>query len=82
MIKSIEAKYVIIGHSDNRAEGDEDTTLKAKVNHALKNNLKIIFCIGENKYQKSKNQTFRILPKTNCKSLRKKNEYKKFNNCI
>jgi triosephosphate isomerase len=72
MIKSIEAKYVIIGHSDNRAEGDEDTTLKAKVNHALKNNLKIIFCIGENKYQKSKNQTFRILQKQIAKVLEKK----------
>ena len=63
MIKSIKAKYVIIGHSDNRAEGDDETTLKEKVNFALKNNLKIIFCIGENKNQKFKNHTFKILKK-------------------
>ena len=31
MIKSIGAQYVIVGHSDNRAEGDNDTMLKSKV---------------------------------------------------
>ena len=41
MIKKVNAKYVIIGHSDNRAEGDDNKILKAKLNHALKNNLKV-----------------------------------------
>ena len=54
MIKSIGAKYTIVGHSDNRYEGDNDAILKNKVKFALKNNLKIIFCIGENKIQKKK----------------------------
>ena len=31
MIKSLKAKYIIIGHSDNRAEGDNDSILKQKV---------------------------------------------------
>ena len=31
MIKSIGAQYVIVGHSDNRSEGDNDTMLKSKV---------------------------------------------------
>ena len=31
MIKKIKAKYVIIGHSDNRAEGDNDDMLKKKL---------------------------------------------------
>ena len=35
MIKNLNAKYVIIGHSDNRAEGDTDITLKKKVIFAL-----------------------------------------------
>ena len=52
MIKSVGAKYTIIGHSDNRSEGDTDAMLKAKVKYALKNNLKVVFCIGENKKKK------------------------------
>ena len=52
MIKKLGTKYVIIGHSDNRSEGDTDSMLKKKVIFALRNKLKIIFCIGENKKQK------------------------------
>ena len=54
MIKSIGAEYVIVGHSDNRSEGDTNEMLKNKVENALKNNLKVIFCIGENKTEKKK----------------------------
>ena len=61
MLKSVGAKYVIIGHSDNRKEGDTDKILREKVRLALKNNLKVIFCIGENKLQKKNNKTFKVL---------------------
>ena len=61
MIKKLGCKYIIIGHSDNRAEGDNNILLKNKVNFAIKNNLKIIFCIGENKVEKNKKQTFKVL---------------------
>tara|TARA_A100001011_G_C14187369_1_gene789686 strand:- start:459 stop:869 length:411 start_codon:yes stop_codon:yes gene_type:complete len=54
MIKSLGTKYIIIGHSDNRSEGDTDVQLKNKVIYSLKNNLKVIFCIGEDKLQKKK----------------------------
>ena len=54
MIRSVGAKYTLIGHSDNRGEGDSDLMLKDKVKFALKNNLKVVFCIGENKSQKKK----------------------------
>ena len=54
MIKSVGAQYTLVGHSDNRGEGDTNIMLKDKVNFALKNNLKVIFCIGENKSQKKK----------------------------
>jgi triosephosphate isomerase (TIM) len=72
MIKSLGCMYTIIGHSDNRAEGDTDVELKNKVTFALKNNLKIIFCIGENKAQKNKNQTFKVLKKQINNVLKKK----------
>ncbi len=61
MIKNLRAKYIIIGHSDNRAEGDDNYILKQKVTHALRNNLKVIFCIGENKRQKQNKQTLNVL---------------------
>ena len=61
MIKKVGADFTIIGHSDNRAEGDTDLMLKDKVKFALKNNLKVIFCIGENKSQKRNNKTLSIL---------------------
>ena len=61
MIKNVGAKYTLVGHSDNRIEGDTEVNLKNKVNYALKNNLKVIFCIGENKIDKKNNKTFTIL---------------------
>jgi triosephosphate isomerase len=61
MIKSVGAKYVIVGHSDNRSEGDSDDMLKNKVENSLNNKLKVVFCIGENKEHKKKNKTFEVL---------------------
>ena len=72
MLKSIGAKYSLIGHSDNRSEGDTDEMLKAKVKYALKNNLKVVFCIGENKLDKKNKKTFRILKRQLSKVLDKK----------
>jgi triosephosphate isomerase (TIM) len=77
MIKSLGVKYVIIGHSDNRSEGDTNQILKSKVSHALKNNLKIIFCIGENKLQKNKKLTTKVLEKQITSVLEKKFDKKK-----
>tara|TARA_B100001093_G_scaffold516095_1_gene594050 strand:+ start:862 stop:1584 length:723 start_codon:yes stop_codon:yes gene_type:complete len=61
MIKSVGVKYIIVGHSDNRSEGDTDEMLKNKVKNSLKNKLKVVFCIGENKQDKLKNKTFEVL---------------------
>jgi len=63
MVKSVGAQYVIVGHSDNRSEGDTDTMLKKKVDNCLNNKLKVVFCIGENKSEKKKNRTFSVLKK-------------------
>lgn len=76
MIKSVGAQYMIIGHSDNRSEGDTSTMLKNKVESSLKNKLKVIFCIGENKADKKKNKTFEVLKKQIENVLEKKFNYK------
>ncbi len=72
MIKSVGAKYTLVGHSDNRSEGDTNEILKNKVQFALKNNLKVIFCIGENKSDKKNKKTNRVLRKQITKVLEKK----------
>ena len=72
MVKSVGAKYTLVGHSDNRAEGDTDLMLKTKVQLALKNNLKVVFCIGENKFEKKNKKTFSVLKKQLIKVLEKK----------
>jgi len=61
MIKTVGAQYVIVGHSDNRSEGDTDVMLKSKVENSLNNKLKVVFCIGENKDHKMQNKTFEVL---------------------
>ena len=72
MIKKSGAIYTLIGHSDNRGEGDTDTLLKDKVKFSLRNNLKIVFCIGESKKQKKNKQTQTVLKKQLFKVLEKK----------
>ncbi|MGM9838364.1 MAG: triose-phosphate isomerase [Paludibacteraceae bacterium] len=48
MVKSTGAEYCILGHSERRAYYHEDyAILKDKVQLALANGLKVIFCIGE-----------------------------------
>ena len=72
MLRSVGAKYTLIGHSDNRAEGDTDEILKLKVQFALRNNLKIIFCIGENNIQKKNKKTLKTLKRQLTKVLEAK----------
>ena len=72
MLKSVGAKCTLVGHSDNRSEGDTNQMLKNKVNFALKNNLKVIFCVGENKIEKKNKKTFSVLKKQITKVLEKK----------
>ena len=72
MIKSVGANYTLIGHSDNRAVGDTDLILKDKVQFALKNKLKVVFCIGENKKEKVKKRTLSVLKNQLTRVLSKK----------
>jgi triosephosphate isomerase len=72
MLKNVGAKYTLVGHSDNRSEGDTNKMLKDKVKFSLKNNLKVVFCIGENKSEKKNNKTLRVLKNQLSKVLEKK----------
>ncbi len=63
MLKSVGAKYVIIGHSENRQSGETDRLINLKVKAAIKAGLKVIFCIGETLSQKRKKITKKILSK-------------------
>ena len=72
MLKSVGAKYTLVGHSDNRSEGDTDLILKDKVRFALKNNLKVVFCIGENKREKQNNKTISVLKRQLTNVIEKK----------
>jgi triosephosphate isomerase len=71
MLRSVGAQYTLVGHSDNRGEGDTDSMLKDKVKYALKNNLKVVFCIGENKSEKKNKKTLSVLQRQLSKVLEK-----------
>ena len=54
MLKKAGAKYIILGHSENRSEGDTKQLIKKKINSALNQKLQVIFCIGETLKEKRK----------------------------
>ena len=57
MVKSTGAQYVIIGHSERRGYyAETPEILKEKVLLALKNGLKVIFCIGESLEEREANK--------------------------
>ena len=59
MIASSNGDYVIIGHSERREYFREtNTDLAEKVNRALANNLKVIFCCGERLNQREDESHF------------------------
>ena len=63
MLKDVGANYVIIGHSENRANGENDKLINLKIKSAIKSKLKVIFCIGESFFEKRKKRTKSILSK-------------------
>ena len=72
MLKKIGAEYIILGHSENRLEGETNQIIKKKIISALNQKLNVIFCIGETYKEKSKGKTFSILRKQIKSSLNKK----------
>ena len=63
MLKNVGAKYVIIGHSENRQAGENNKLINLKIRSALKSGLKVIFCVGETLKEKRKKITKKVLNK-------------------
>ena len=61
MIKNLGCKYVILGHSENRSIGESNSLINKKIKVCLNNNLKILFCVGENLKEKKLKKTKKIL---------------------
>ncbi len=71
LIKSTGAKYVIIGHSENRILGETNKIINLKIKSAIKKKLKVIFCIGETLNEKKNNKTNLILKSQIINGLKK-----------
>ena len=72
MLKKAGAEYIILGHSENRSEGETNQLIKKKIISALNQKLNIIYCIGETLKEKNKGKTFSILRNQIKSSLEKK----------
>ena len=72
MLRKAGAEYIILGHSENRAEGESNKLIKKKIISSLNQKLNIIFCIGETLYEKKRSKTFSVLRKQIKSSLEKK----------
>ena len=79
MLKKIGAKYVIVGHSENRAIGESNLTINKKIKSSINSGLKIIFCIGETLKERRSKKTNLILKSQIINGLK---NIKKNNNII
>lgn len=62
MLKSVGVQRVLIGHSERREFfGEGDALLKAKVKTALKQEMSIIFCVGEKLEQRKANTHLKLV---------------------
>jgi triosephosphate isomerase len=61
-VRDTGASHVIIGHSERRSVfGDSDEILNKKVRAALKNGLKVIFCVGETLAERETERTMVVI---------------------
>ncbi len=62
MLMTSGAKFIILGHSENRRGGDNDEIVNQKIKLALKSGLDVILCVGE-KERDEDGHYFRFLKK-------------------
>ena len=77
MIKQTGAKYVILGHSENRQTGDTNKIINLKLKLFLIENLNVIICFGEKLAERKKKKTFRVIKKQIKNGLKNVKNYKK-----
>lgn len=62
MLQSVGIKTVILGHSERRAYfGEDDALLAKKVDAALKANMRVIFCFGEELQDRKSGDHFKVV---------------------
>ena len=62
MLKELGAEYVVIGHSERRKVfKEENQLLSEKLESASKEDLRVIFCIGESLKEKGEGKTISVL---------------------
>lgn len=60
--KQLGAEFVILGHSERRQYfGETSKSINAKIRTALKEGLKVIYCIGETLQEREANQTLSLM---------------------
>lgn len=63
-LKSLGVEYVVIGHSERRIYKNEiNIDFINKINSALENGIKVIYCVGETKKDKDEGNTYMVLEK-------------------
>ena len=77
MLKNVGAKYIILGHSENRQSGETDKLINLKIKSAIKSGLKIIFCIGETLKERRTKKTNQVLKRQIEKGLKSINNKSK-----
>lgn len=62
MLKDLGCSYVIVGHSERRADHDEpDSLIKAKAEAAIRHGLTAIVCIGETEAEREAGKTLDVV---------------------
>jgi len=62
MVKSTGARWSVLGHSERRTHfGETDEVLRLKVEQALKQELRVIFCVGEVLAERLENHHFDVV---------------------
>jgi triosephosphate isomerase len=70
MLKDVGCEYVILGHSERRANhGETNTVINAKTKAAIESGLVAIVCIGETKDEKEAGKTIEVVEKQLKESL-------------
>ena len=64
-LKSLNVKYVLVGHYERRKYyHEQELEIISKINEALTNNFKVIYCIGETKEEAMRKKDIQVLEKS------------------